>query len=201
VLDSLARVLRLSEDERRYIHTLVHRRVPPRETHELTDATQQFVRQLVRVGGSGPYPLYALDYAGEVVAWNDAAAEWYTDWSRRSGVDRNIVWWMVADPESRKRIGDWEADAQDIVARCRAAWAAYATDPRIQDLIARLSGASPEFARWWTDHDVRGQLLRVRRFAHPQLGWRSLRLAVVHPDDCPTVTVAFHLPATGDDAL
>jgi transcriptional regulator with XRE-family HTH domain len=199
VLDSLARVLRLTEDERRYIHLLTHGQVTPHESQRLGEGARRFVAHLVQMVGPGPYPLYALDYTGEVVAWNDAAVEWYTDWGKREGIERNIVWWMVADPQARERIGDWEADARDIVARARAAWVRYSAEERIQDLIRRLRAESPEFCRWWTVHDVRGQRLRLRRFCHPELGCRTMRLAVVHPEDCPSVTLAFHLPMAEDD--
>jgi transcriptional regulator with XRE-family HTH domain len=200
VLDSLARVLRLSEDERAYIHFLAHGEVTS-PSRQLSPTARSFVEQLVRITGTGPYPVYALDYAGDVVAWNDAAVEWYTDWGKRSGVDRNIVWWIVTDPEAQERIGDWEDDARDIVCRCRAAWARHNSDQRIQDLIRRLRAASPEFWQWWTDHDVRGQRHRTRLFRHERLGMRTMQIAVMHPDDYSSVTIAFHLPASDDDEL
>jgi len=195
VLDSLARVLRMTEDERRYMHLLAYGHVTPLEPSQLDEAGRAFVEQFVRTAGTGPHPLYALDYMGDLVAWNDSAAEWYTDWSTRSGLDRNIVWWIVTDPEARERVLDWEADARDIVFRLRALAARHHADQRLHEFIRRLRKASTDCDQWWSDHDVRGQRLRLRRLRHHSLGEQTFRLAVTHPEDYASVTIAFHLPA------
>jgi transcriptional regulator with XRE-family HTH domain len=199
VLDSLSNVLQLSEDERRYIHDLALGRAPERLDRQ--PETAWLVAELVNVAGNGPSPVYALDYAGEVIAWNAAAAEWYTDWSVREGIERNIVWWLMTSPDARERIVDWAEDARDIVGRTRALSARYRHDRKVGELIRRLHAVSPDFRTWWADHEVRGQRIRPRRLRHPELGIRSMWLAVVHPADDARMTVAFHLPCANDDDL
>lgn len=194
VLDSLARVLRLTEDERRYIHQLVFGQAP--ERLEWQPDTTWLVTQLVQIADCDPCPIYALDYVGDVIAWNAAAAEWYTDWGALKGIERNIVWWLLTSPQARERVVDWADDARDIVGRTRALSARYRQDRRVAELIRRLHQASPDFRTWWADHEVRGQRMRPRRLRHPTLGSRSMWLAVLHPADDARITIAFHLPYT-----
>jgi transcriptional regulator with XRE-family HTH domain len=201
VLDSLAKVLAMSEDERLYLHQLAGHPPPPPLPKRTADGTVAIlIRELTRAVGGNPYPLYVLDYMGNVMAWNPAAVTWYTDWERRRGLARNIVWWLLTDAEARERILDWEDDARDIVGRTRAIFARYPQDPRFRELIRSLHEASVEFRHWWADQEIRGQRLRVRRFRppatdRPYTTW----LAVVHPSDDPSVSIVFHFPKPQSD--
>jgi len=194
VLDSLARVLSLSEDERRYLHQLAVGHVPAVTADTATESDTALVTALVRHAGQGSYPVYALNYVADVIAWNDAAVQWYTDWAARDGLDRNIVWWMLTSDEARERFVDWEEDARDITARTRAMAARYPRDRRATYIINRLLDESPDFRKWWADFEVRGQKARPRRLRHPELGELTTQLAVVHPTDGKWITIAFHLP-------
>jgi transcriptional regulator with XRE-family HTH domain len=201
VLDSLAHVLQLTEDERQYLHQLALGHVENTFSVAPAAMVNSLVTDLVQLAGQTPYPLYAIDYAGDVIAWNDACLEWYTDWASLPGIERNIVWWMLMNAQARERIVDWTDDARDIVGRTRALSARFPHDPRVGELIARLHAESAEFERWWPDHEVRGQRQRSRRFRLKGLGIRSMRLVVVHPADDLNVTMAFHLPDSPADQL
>jgi hypothetical protein len=60
---------------------------------------------------------------------------------------------------------------------------------------------SPEFQRWWNEHNVVEQRNRLRILCHPTLGNRTMRLVIVYPADTSSYMVAYHLPATADDVL
>lgn len=196
VLDSLANVLALTDDERQYMHQLTFGREPALPPRDSAGIDLSLVTDLVHTAGTGPFPVYALDYSANVIAWNAAAAEWYTNWGERHGWDRNMVWWLLTSDEARQRIVDWAQDARDITARTRAQAARSPQERQLQALIARLRETSAEFRQWWANHEVRGQRTRIRRLRHPVLGERPMRLAVVHPGEDPRVTIAFHLPIT-----
>jgi transcriptional regulator with XRE-family HTH domain len=201
VLDSLARVLRLTEDERQYIHQLALGHVKRVHAVESQATMIPLVKSLVRTAGQCPYPVYAFDYAGAVIAWNDVATRWYTDWGALRGIECNIVWWMLVNPLARERIVDWEEDARDTVATTRALSARYPRDQRVGELITRLNEESAEFRRWWPNHEVRGQRSRPRRFRLNDHGVRTMRLLVAHPVDAANVTMTFHVPDTPADEL
>jgi transcriptional regulator with XRE-family HTH domain len=194
VLDSLARVLRLSEDERQYMHVLAYGHRPrPRPTKPAAPIGES-IRQLVDIAGRGPYPVYAFDEISDLIAWNQAATEWYTDFAQLAKERCNMMWWLLTSAEARERLVEWEQDARDIVARFRAAAALRPGNPRIRSMIADLRQASPEFTRWWVEHDVAGQRMRSRRLRHPRLGEHTMRLQVMAPTELDTVSVVFHLP-------
>ncbi len=199
VLDSLARVLRLSDDERRYMHVLAYGHPPRTEPTKPPIPINELIGQLIEVVGQGPLPIYAFDEACDMIAWNAAAREWYTDFAKLEEGRRNMVWWLVTSPDARERLVDWEDDTRDIVARFRAYVATRQSSPRVRDLISDLLKASPEFARWWTEHDVHGQLARPRRLRHPRLGTRSMRLQVMVPTETDRARVVFHLPSDEPD--
>lgn len=195
VLDRLAQVLRLTDDEQRYLHLLVHGRTVPVPPAHLDDGDRSAVARLVDAAGTVGTPLYAVDHAGGLVACNDTAAEWYADWRERAGIDRNVIWWMCTDPQARVRLVDWADEVRDVIWRLRAMTARHLADEYLRDVVDRLRTASTWVEECWTAHEVRGQRTRVRRLRHPVLGPRAFEISVVHPDDQPSVTVAFHLPA------
>jgi transcriptional regulator with XRE-family HTH domain len=201
VLDSLARVLLLSEDERRYMHTLAHGQVAEPQALDSVAPPEEVVRQLVETTGTGPYPVYALNLAGDVVAWNHAATEWYADFGAMPPAERNMVRWMFTDPVARRRFAEWDADAQDIVARLRTVPARRPQGARLTALVADMKRLSTEFRLWWDDHDVTEQRSRLRTLRHPTIGDRTMRLVVVYPADTASYMIAYHLPATSDDVL
>lgn len=91
VLDSLARVLGLTEDERRYLHTLAYGGVttPRPLVDEL--AAAEIARQLVATAAESPYPVYAINYYCDLIAWNRATASYYADFGQLPVQRRNML--------------------------------------------------------------------------------------------------------------
>jgi transcriptional regulator with XRE-family HTH domain len=198
VLDSLARVLGLTEDERRYLHTLAYGSIATPRPLVGEVPAEEIVRQLVLTAEESPYPVYGADRYGEVIAWNHAATSYYTDWARLPEGRRNMIRWLLEAPEAKERLPDWSEDVRDIVARWRAITAMYDDDGgRLQALVEEFKQSSPEFGRWWDSHDVREQRSRQRRFRHPEHGEQTMRLIVVRAPEFVPCFVAFHLPVQG----
>lgn len=194
VLDSLARVLRMTEDERRYMHVLAYGQVSRPEPLIPAYTGQKMLLQVMALVEDSPYPIYAGDHRGDLLAWNRAATEWYDDWAELAPEERNIVWWMLLSPRARLRLADWEADARDSVARWRAESAKWPGDERTRELRTELARRSPEFTRMWDSQDVVEHRSRVRRFHHPVLGLQTLRILPVSSLEFPTSAIIFHFP-------
>jgi transcriptional regulator with XRE-family HTH domain len=195
VLDSLARVLRLTEDERRYVHSLAHGSVV--QTAPLTtDLTAtDLIRQVVAQFDDSPYPVYAGDQYCELVAWNRAACEWYDDWSALPPGHRNFLHWLLSSPLARERLVDWEAVTQDTVARWRAECARHPDDPHIRARIAEFTRISRAFGDWWESHEVLEHRSAVRLFRHGHLGVQAMRIVVLQSPEFTPSGVVLHLPA------
>jgi transcriptional regulator with XRE-family HTH domain len=200
VLDSLAGVLQLNSDERRYLHLLATGQAPPLlapgpDNPECPGAQPAALMEEVMAAiGRGDYPVYAGNLYGDVIAWNDVAASWYTDFARLPDGRRNMLWWLLTAPEARERIVHWEEDTRDVLARFRIASATRPWDQRFQDLIATISRASPEFRSWWPEHDVRDQHVRLREIRLPNGETRRVKLAVLRMADGFN-SVVLHVPA------
>ncbi|MGM1063936.1 helix-turn-helix transcriptional regulator [Saccharothrix sp. Mg75] len=194
LLDSLARALRLSEDERRYAHVLVHGHVArPRPLVGDTSA-EELVECLVAAAADDPHPVHAVGRHGDVLAWNAASAAWYDDWGALPVTGRNLLAWLLTSPVARERVVDWEDEARDAVAAWRAEVARAPGDEEVARRVAELSAASTRFRHWWDERIVRERRSRVRRFRRPGAEVRELRLVPVESPEFAPATVVLHLP-------
>ena len=195
VLDSLARVLRLTEDERRYMHTLAYGVViEPQPLHMDIPATSA-LREVVALTDESPYPVYGGNALGDVICWNHAAIEWYEDWGRLPPDERNMLRWLLTAPKARERVVDWELETRDLIARWRTQMVRSHSDDELQQYVEEFSNLSPEFAQWWDDHDVGEHRTRVRRLRHPKLGIRAMRVVLMQAPEFPKFGAVFHIPA------
>jgi transcriptional regulator with XRE-family HTH domain len=194
VLNSLARVLRLTEDERSYLHALAGPAAPVPQPPGTDVAAEELIRQLVQATEHSPYPVYGLDLYSHLIAWNPAVVGYYTDFGRLPEDRRNMLRWLLEAPEAKERLPDWKNDTRDVVARLRTMTAQHDSDRRLQALVEELKRSSPEFEGWWHEHHVLGHHSRQRRFHHPQLGEQTLRLLVVRALDFAPAIVVFHVP-------
>ncbi|MBO2448768.1 helix-turn-helix domain-containing protein [Actinomadura barringtoniae] len=200
VLDSLAQVLRLSEDERRYLHALVHGEAISAQALEPEASAGDLLRRIVATTEPSPYPVYAADRYGDLIAWNRQALEWYDDWDALRPGERNILRWMLTAPAARERLVDWESDTRDAVARWRAEAAKWPLDAGFRERIEKLSGISPEFATWWSDQNVQEHRSKIRRLRHPELGVRVMLIVPMTSPEFTPSGVVFHLPVNESDA-
>ena len=194
VLDSLARVLRLSEDERRYVHNLTHGTVTNTAPLDADIPVGELIAQIVSSFDESPYPVYAGDQYGDLLAWNPAACEWYDDWGALAPEERNILRWALLSPVARTRLVDWEEDTRDGVARWRGEFAKHPDDPRHQAQLAEFSRRSAEFRGWWQQHRVVEHRSRIRRLRHDELGTQAMRIIVMQSAEITPSAVVLHLP-------
>ncbi len=173
VLDSLARVLQLSEDERRYIHILMHGHVPANWPIQDDTPFRELFRQIVTLADQSSFPVYSLDRACEVVAWNTATTEWLEDWGSVPPAERNFMLWLFCSPKAREVIVEWEDFARDVVARWRLDLAKSPYDEFAMKRVAELKRRSSEFSRLWEGRHVLEHRINVRHLRHPRLGVRS----------------------------
>lgn len=195
VLDSIARALRLSEDERRHLHVLASGAPLPLGplTGDLPGG--ELVRRLVGGFAGSPSPVYACDVYCDFIAWNAAAADWYEDWGGLPATERNMIRWLTTSPAARERIADWEWNVRLVAARWRAITAPLpGDDARLFRLVAEFRAGSQEFDRFWNAREVLEQRSIIRTFNHPRLGTRRMRVIVVQAPEFTPSFVVFHVP-------
>jgi transcriptional regulator with XRE-family HTH domain len=189
-IDSLARALRLSDTEHAHLRALAHdrdRHAFVRET--LPDSIRRMVDHLDQ-------PAYVTGRRWDVLAWNDAAAEVFTDFGSLSGSDRNILVYLLVGQEVRDLFADgWAEEAQRVVAQFRAAYDLWVGDPAWDDLLARLRTDCPEFAGWWEKHDVSvGGVGGRKLLHHAERGPLCFEYSTFQANDDPALKLTVYTP-------
>ncbi|MCF3125116.1 helix-turn-helix domain-containing protein [Streptomyces arenae] len=194
VVEALAGALRLAPEERAYLFGLTRQR--PRTTDEpATSVTPELTRL---VADLSPLPAMALNHRYDILAWNDGMARLLLDFDTLPPRQRNAMWLCLMHPGMREVYVDREQVVREGIAHLRAAWAAHPEDRALTDLIAEFTARDEEFARLWSERDIRvnGRGRKVLR--HPGVGTVTVDFEVLVPLQDPDHRLVIHRPA--DDA-
>jgi transcriptional regulator with XRE-family HTH domain len=175
VLDAIARVLRLGDDERAYMFELCGKELRP--SVRVPQQVQPQLRRLL--DDLATTPAIILGRRTDILAWNPMAAALFTDFALLRPEDRNFVRLVFRDPHVRALYPRWEHAARNGVAQLRMEAAKYPDDPALANLIRELSTRDEDFHRWWTAHHVAVRGAGTNAVRHPTvgnltLGWSSL---------------------------
>jgi transcriptional regulator with XRE-family HTH domain len=193
-LAAIARGLRLSRAERRYLFELAARSDPrPPAAPDVNAAELQCLVDTSRG------PAYVLDRHWNAVAWNRAAASLFVDWLGRAAPRSpraSLLEYVFLDPGARRFIVGWAVRARRLVAEYRADTAAWQDDPVRQATLLELAAASPEFREAWEAQEVHGREGGARGFALRNSGRRNYRQFTLRPALWPELKLVV-LAATG----
>jgi hypothetical protein len=168
ILTSLARALRLTDDERDHLFHLAGEE-PPRDRHGTGHVRPGLLLVLDRLDDT---PAQVISDHGDVLAQNPMSAALFGDVSARPPAQRNIIRGFFLNPAGRQLFPpeDRPALARSHVASLRALLAARPNDPRTVALVAELRSGSEEFAQLWAAHEVAVRRSDVKRLRHPAVG-------------------------------
>lgn len=172
VLDAVARVLRLDDDERAHLYALARPvSTPPRRP--VPERLRPTVRYMIE--SLGDAPALVLGRRVDVLAWNrmaHALLAGHLDFSApERPIDRpNWARLFFLDPHIRALFTDWDTKARDTVADLRLITGRYPDDRRLAELIGELTIKSAEFSALWSAHSVRRCAHHTREYRHPAVG-------------------------------
>lgn len=196
VLNSVARVLQLSDDEIRYARFLAYGQMHDEVgTNLVSLSVTDLLSKVVATTDRHPYPVYVVNHRCDLIFWNPAATEWYDDWAKLPPENRNFLYWLFMSPRARQSIVGWADFARNMAARWRLEIARWPGDKIIERRISDLSRESPEFARFWGEYSISEHHANTRRLHHPELGEKEL---LIFPLRTPYVSVPgiiYHFPA------
>lgn len=182
VLSSLADVLRLDPAERNHLLSLYDRvsveRRQPDEEH-VGEPLQRMV------DGLADQPALVLGWRWDILTWNRAAEMVIGTHAGLGNHRPNLIDLFFSDPACRRLFVDWETVARGALATFRADCAPYIGDPDFQNLVARLTRVSPEFAAWWPQQDVALKLTGEKRLEHPVAGRMHFAFSTLAVGDRP----------------
>jgi transcriptional regulator with XRE-family HTH domain len=194
VLDSVARVLRLSNAERRHLYVLAGLNPPAPEVapeqRDMCDGLRRLIDTWM------PYPAHIMDMYYNCVMYNDAAAMVL---GMRPGIMQNCIVDFFTDPLYRSRSQSWERNARTVVAQFRAACSACPDDEGFQAVVAELKATSPEFAVLWAERDIEDPGQIRKELDHPVVGLLVMEATDEGAGPAGPVDRAAHAPGRGTD--
>ncbi|PZS31288.1 MAG: transcriptional regulator [Pseudonocardiales bacterium] len=172
LLASLARALRLTDDERDHLFHLAGQAPPARHGSD-SHVSPGLLHILNRLADTPAFVVSDLD---EVLVQNPMSVAVSGDRASLTGLDRNFTWQWFTDASTRDRFPpeDWERLSRTHVADLRATAARRRGDADVESLVRRLRGASPEFAALWAEHEVAVRRADAKRLIHPEVGLLDL---------------------------
>ena len=170
VIESLARVLRMTPAEREHLFTVAGLTLPA-ETAGRPDVDDT-LRRLVEA--LDPNPAFVANPWWDLLAYNRTYAALHGGLDDRPPAERNVLWLFFATDPARYLIANWDDEARQLVGQLRAHLAQYPADPRGPELVATLTAASPRFAGLWQEHGTARFRNYRKGYQHPVAGLLSL---------------------------
>ncbi|MDF3297432.1 helix-turn-helix transcriptional regulator [Streptomyces tropicalis] len=189
VLNSVARVLRLGDAERRHLYVLAGLNPPAPEVaperRDMCDGLRRLIDTWM------PYPAHIMDRYYTCVMYNEAAAAVL---GMGPGGSQNCLVDFFTDPLYRARSRSWESNARAVVAQFRAACAAAPGDEGLQAVLAEVSAASAEFTALWEQRDIEDAGQLRKELDHPLVGLLSVESTALKVPARPDLTIVLHTP-------
>ena len=195
LLESLARVLQLDDNERTYLFLLALRQPPPVETFSpptISPTLQLFLDQL------GTTPACVVDARLNSVARNQAHCAVFGNYDGQSERDRNIIWRVFTQPGPKGP--HWEEFARLCLAQFRAEYGRFIEDPWWAKQIAELSEVSPEFRELWARPDVLNVLEGRKSVDHPRVGELAFEFLWLQTVNSPDLRLFVYTPRSKETA-
>ncbi len=196
VLERIASALLLTHVEREHLFQLAFGRAPELRAPEAVGITPRLQRVLDALTLS---PAIVKTTMWDVVGWNRAASAVLTDYDALPPEQRNIVKLIFCNPRVRAAQDDWESVARFVVAAFRADAARVADTARVEALVREVSALSPDFERYWREHDVKAFGEGVKRLRHPVVGLIAFEYSAFSVDQRPDLGMVVYQPATPED--
>jgi transcriptional regulator with XRE-family HTH domain len=181
MLASLARALRLTNDERDYLFQIAGHNAPT-PAAAAAHVAPALLRVLDRLSDT---PALILSNLGETLVQNRMADALFGDKSAHTGLARSEIYRWFTDPAERLRYPEEDRDRQSRaqVANLRAAYGSMGPRSRAGELARTLQKASPEFAALWERHEVAKRFEDHKTLIHPELGPIEVDCQVLFTED------------------
>ncbi|MFE8015904.1 MmyB family transcriptional regulator [Streptomyces antibioticus] len=171
VLNTLARVLHLDDDQRTYMFQLAGR-LSDRPARRTVQRAQPRLQRLL--DDLATTPGIILGRRMDILAWNPLASALVTDFASVPEKHRNYIRLVFTDPDMRNLYADWSDVAHTCVAQLRMEAARDPENPRLTSLVGELSVQDSDFRRWWAAHHVAVRGVGTKTLRHPVVGELTL---------------------------
>ncbi|SDT36667.1 helix-turn-helix transcriptional regulator [Microlunatus soli] len=191
VLDAVARVLRLSDEERRHLYVLAGLNPPLPQAPSDCTVGADIVRLLA---GWLPHPAHVVDRYWNFVEANDAARVifgWRKEFAGNCLID------FFGSGLYRGGIVAWDEMAPIVVANYRYEMTRHGNDDGYRAVIDQAVATSGEFADLWGRHEVLPAAPTIKTFNHPEVGELVMEGRMLHLPERSDLTLVLHMPQPG----
>lgn len=169
VLEGMARVLQLGEEERRELFRLAQpagrRTKSPFRVERVRPHLRQLIESWTRT------PAFIIGHAQDLLATNALADALYRDFAQQD----NVLRMLFLDPAAKTFYRNAERAKNRAVADLQQTAASTPEDPRILQLVGELSVRSGEFRSLWAREYTRVPPYEVKQMHHSGVGDLELR--------------------------
>lgn len=169
VLEALARVLRLGEEEKRELFRLAQPAARRTRSAFRIERVSPHLRQLIESWTRTP--AFIIGHAQDLLATNALADALYRDFAHHD----NVLRMLFLDPAAKSFYRSPERAKHRAVADLRQTAASTPEDPRILELVGELSVRSGEFRSLWAREYTRVPPYEVKQIHHSAVGDLELR--------------------------
>jgi len=194
VLDAVARVLRLTDPERRHLYVLAGLN-PPRPTEPAEHTVGADITRLL--DGWLPNPAHVVDQYWNFIAANTTARALF-GWE--DTVVGNCLVDFFLDDMYRARYAHWAEVAPIVVAHYRHEMTLHGPDEGYTAVLAEVAERSAEFAELWSRQEVRPPTATVKTIVHPRVGELVVEGRMLHLPDRPDLALVLHSPQNAGTA-
>ena len=169
VLEAMARVLRLAEEDRLELFRLARptgrRTKSPARVERVRPHLRQLIESWTRT------PAFVIGHAQDLLAANALADALYRDFTQHD----NVLRVLFLDPAAKTFYRSPERARNRAVADLQQSAASTPEDPRILELVGELSVRSGEFRSLWAREYTRVPPYEVKQMRHSVVGDLELR--------------------------
>lgn len=179
VLDAVARVLRLDEEDTRRLYRLARPAARRTRSPVRVERVAPHLRHLIE-SWTGT-PAFIIGQAQDILATNALADALYADFTQHD----NVLRMLFLDPAAEHFYRSAERAKRRAVADLQQAAASTPDDSRVRELVGELSVHSAEFRSLWAREYTRVPPYEVKRMHHSTVGDIELRHEALHIRSAP----------------
>jgi uncharacterized protein affecting Mg2+/Co2+ transport len=195
VLDSVGRVLRLSEPERQHLYALAGLTPPPLRNSPVHQKEGCSLALKRMIDAWLPMPGHIVDRYWNITAMNTSAQLVFG----YEKVGTNCLVDFFENEQYTIGYPDQDEVVRRVVGQYRAEMTNHPGDPVFAEIVARLLRTSPRFAEAWNLHEVHASGTNPKVYVHPQAGELHFESTQLRVPEWPDLIVVMHTPLAETD--
>ncbi|GIF51379.1 transcriptional regulator with XRE-family HTH domain [Asanoa ferruginea] len=205
VVDAVAGVLRLDDDERAHLGRLLAALSPAtRKRRRSVEKDQVTPGVRVLLDSLDHLPAVVFNGRFDILATNALGRALLAPVFDLPGRPNSARFLFLDEARARDLFPQWDRITADTVAMLRIEAGRHPDDPDLTELIGQLATRSTEFRARWATNDVRAPRAGTKTFRHPLIGRVTLPYETLRIDAVSSQLISVYTPRPGSpeaDAL